>query len=136
MTSRWSMCQRTRLRAGSSSAPIVTTILVATGLCACAPATTPTPARPEPTVRVIARFAPDVVDPLDPAFLARLAGFAHVTRIDPIRAMSGAAYVLQVGCGDPGSPQEAADPCASAVARLKGSTAVLGVEVDRRERLQ
>lgn len=112
---------------------ILTSILIATGVAACSPAL---PSTPEPTVRVIVRFKPGVPDPLDPAFLTRLADLSRVTHIDPIRPMSGNAYVLQVTCVDPQAAQPAVDPCASAVARLSRSDAVLGIEVDRREKLQ
>lgn len=134
MTSRWSMCRRTRVQAADAfPGAIVAMVLVATGLAGCAPVA---PVAPEPTVRVIVRFSPEVVDPLDPAFLTRLADLSQVARIDAIRPMSGAAYVLQLACTDPRASAQVADPCASAIARVGRSKVVLGIEVDRREKHQ
>lgn len=134
MTSTWSQCPRAAVHAVvPSTATILTTMLMATTVAACSSAS---PAVSEPTVRVIARFKPGVPDPLDPAFLARLADLNGVTRIDPIRPMSGNAYVLQVACVDPKASRPVDDPCAAALTRLGHSDAILGIEVDRREKLQ
>ena len=135
MTNRWSKDCTTQAHAPRLP-PTSLLILMATVAAACAPVPPLPSTPPEPTVRVIARFGPAVLDPLDPAFLTRLAERSHVTRIDPIRPMSGGAYVLQVACSDPQSAKATADPCASAVARLSRSDAVLGIEVDRREKHQ
>jgi hypothetical protein len=109
---------------------------VAFAIAACsAAAPVETAVVPEPAVRVIVRFKGPVPDPLDPAFLTRLAAQTRVTRIDPIRPMSGDAYVLQMACVDP-QAAPTADPCTTALARLREADAVLYVDVDSREKHQ
>lgn len=133
MTSRWlKRLTGAGKTAGSTTITPWTTPLVAIAVAGCASAAPP--AAPESTVRVIARFKADVPDPLDPAFLTRLADRSRVARIDPVRPMSGDAYVLQVACADPRAAQSVVDPCTAAIARLSRSDAVLGIEIDRREK--
>ena len=115
-------------------APAAAFIAFAIVACSAAPPAVPQ-AVAEPTVRIIVRFKPAVLDPLDPAFLTRLATQARVTRIDPIRPMSGDAYVLQMACVDPLSTA-VDDPCATAVTRLRAADAVQYVDVDRRDKHQ
>ena len=113
-------------------AALVAASFVALAIAACSAAP---PVVAEPTVRIIVRFKPAVLDPLDPAFLARLATQTRVMRIDPIRPMSGDAYVMLVACVDPrAAPVD--DPCPPALTRLRAAESVLGVDVDRREKHQ
>ncbi|MEO8936859.1 MAG: hypothetical protein ABI277_03375 [Burkholderiaceae bacterium] len=110
----------------------LTTMCIVSSVAACA---ADAPAAPPPTLRVIVRFAHGVPDPQQPAFLARLASLAHVADIEAIRPMSGDAFVMRVVCTDPRDPH-AVDPCPAALARLGSAEGVVGVEVDRRERIQ
>jgi hypothetical protein len=136
MTNRWWMRRAPRTKALRWLA--ATCFAFAIVACSAAPPMgTPVVAEPPvPTiVRVIVRFKPAVPDPLDPAFLTRLATQTRVMRIDPIRPMSGDAYVLQMACVDP-QAAPTADPCTTALARLREADAVLYVDVDRREKHQ
>ena len=114
--------------------PAATFIAFAIAACSAAPPMV-APVATEPTVRLIVRFKPAVLDPLDPAFLTRLASQVRVTRIDAVRPMSGDAYVLQMACTDP-QAAPTGDPCATALARLRAADAVQYVDVDRRDKHQ
>lgn len=107
--------------------------------CAAAP-TPPTPpaTAAAPEARVIVRFRPGSPDPSDPAFRARLASSARVSRIDLLHPMSGGAYVMTIGCADPNAAATAHPPdaCAAAIGRLGASDWVASIDHDRREKHQ
>ncbi len=106
-------------------------LIALAGIAGCAVANSATPMTAN-SARVIVRFAPDVVDPADPAFLARLAASARVGRIDLIRPMSGDSYVMRIACDD--SPQRpVAGACEAAIARVRAAASVLMIEPDGRE---
>lgn len=110
----------------------LTTMAIVSSVSACA---ADAPVVPMATARVIIRFVAGTEDPQGAAFLARLAAQARVTGIDAIRPMSGDAFVMQVACVDPRDPL-AVDPCTAALARLGRVEGVVGVEIDRRERIR
>lgn len=102
------------------------------GLCGCiADVNGATPIAPN-TARVIVRFAPDVADPVDPAFLSALAASARVARIELIRPMSGDSYVMLIACDDP-AQRSTIEPCNAAIARVGAVASVLMIEPDGRE---
>ena len=118
---------------GARSAWRRVALLPAAVVAACAAPTVPPQVASD--VRVIIAFAPDVVDPADPDFLARLASAARVARIAFVRQMSGDAYVVTVACTV--APVIATgDPCKDAIARVGASSSVRTVEVDGRVRHQ
>lgn len=113
-----------RIRAGGA----LTTLVTLCAIGADANGATPTAAD---TARVIVRFAPEVVDAGDPAFLSTLAASARVGRIELIRPMSGDSYVMRIVCDGPAHP--GADACEAAMARIRAAGPVLMIEPDGRE---